>query len=164
MALDRVPMTQKGYEKLRAEIDLLEKVEKPKILAGLAAAREEGDLSENAEYHGARENLGMLEARLAAMRSKLSRATIIDPKKISRDTIGFGATVRVRNLDTDDESEYTLVGAGDEDFSAGKILVSCPFAMGLVGHKVEDEVCITVPNGDLHLKILSVDYSLLPPE
>ena len=159
---DRVPMTRESYEKLREEIDHLERVEKPAILASLAEAREEGDLSENAEYHGARENLGMLEARLAAMRSKMMQATIVDPSKVPRDSIAFGATVRVLDLDSDEESEYTLVGAGDEDFETGRILVTCPFAAGLVGRKAGEEVCITVPNGDLHLEILEVRYDDFP--
>ncbi|MDO4558025.1 MAG: transcription elongation factor GreA [Planctomycetia bacterium] len=161
MAVDRVPMTREGYERLREEIDRLEKEEKPKILAGLAAAREEGDLSENAEYHGARENLAMLEARIAAMRGKLSRATIVDPARVPRDAIAFGATIRLLDLDTDEESRYTLVGAGDEDFSEGKILVTCPFAAGLVGKKVGEEVRITVPAGELHLKVLDISYEML---
>ena len=161
MVMDRVPMTREGYEKLRAEIDRLEKEEKPKILAGLAAAREEGDLSENAEYHGARENLGMLEARLSMMRDKFMRSTIVDPSSIPRDSIAFGATVKLRDLEDDSEEEYTLVGAGEEDFAHGKILVTSPFASGLVGKKVGDTVDISVPNGILHMEVLEVNYDSL---
>lgn len=153
---DRIPMTRAGYEKLKAELDHLEHVEKSKILEGLAKARAEGDLSENAEYHGARESLGMLQARINAMRDKLSRAALIDPSQGPKDQVAFGSTVRVKDLDLDEEEEFTLVGAGEEDYAEGKILVTSPLAQGLMGKRIGDTVEIKVPMGTTRFKILEI--------
>jgi transcription elongation factor GreA len=156
--MDRIPMTRTGYEKLKGELDHLEHVEKPKILEGLATARAEGDLSENAEYHGARESLGMLQARINAMRDKLSRAVLVDPTQVPKDAVSFGATVKVKDLDLEDEEEFTLVGAGEEDYSVGKILVTSPLAQGLIGKKIGDSVEIQVPMGKTRFEILEIRY------
>jgi transcription elongation factor GreA len=156
--MDRIPMTRTGYEKLKGELDRLEHVEKPKILEGLATARAEGDLSENAEYHGARESLGMLQARINAMRDKLSRAVLVDPTQVPKDAVSFGATVKVKDLDLEDEEEFTLVGAGEEDYSVGKILVTSPLAQGLIGKKIGDSVEIQVPMGKTRFEILEIRY------
>ena len=107
----------------------------PKVLEGLAAARAEGDLSENAEYHGRRETQAMLEARIGAIRDKLSRAVLVDPSQFPKDQVSFGCTVVVKDLDFGDEEEFTLVGAGEEDYDTGKILVTSPLAQGLNGKK-----------------------------
>ena len=112
---DRIPMTRTGYEKIKAELDHMQNVELPKVLEGLAAARAEGDLSENAEYHGRRETHAMLEARIGAIRDKLSRAVLVDPSQFPKDQVSFGCTVVVKDLDFGDEEEFTLVGAGEED-------------------------------------------------
>lgn len=155
---DRIPMTRAGYEKLKAELDHLEHVEKPKILEGLATARAEGDLSENAEYHGARESLGMLQARINAMRDRISRAVLVDPTQVPRGEVAFGSTVRVKDLDLDDEEEFTLVGAGEEDYAVGKILVTSPLAQGLMGKKVGDMAEIQVPMGKTRFQILEIRF------
>jgi transcription elongation factor GreA len=153
---DRIPMTRTGYEKLKAEVNQLEHVEKNKILEGLAKARAEGDLSENAEYHGAKESLAFLQARINAMRDKLSRAVLVDPSQTPRDTVGFGSTVRVKDLDLKEEEEFTLVGAGEEDYAAGKILVTSPLAQGLIGRKVGQITEIQVPLGTMKFEILEI--------
>jgi transcription elongation factor GreA len=151
-------MTRTGYDKIKAEVDRLKNEEMPKIADRIAAARAEGDLSENAEYHGARESQGMMQAKISMLCDKLARATIIDPSKVPTDEVAFGATVKVLDLDYDDEEEFTLVGAGEEDLDAGKILASSPLAAGLMGQKVGNQVEIPVPKGTLKFKILDIRY------
>ena len=153
---DRVPMTRTGYQKLREDLDRLENVEMPKIEKRIGAARLEGDLTENAEYHGAKESQGMLQAKINMLRDKLARASILDPTKMPKGEVAFGATVVVKDLDCDDQEEYTLVGAGEEDYDAGRILVSSPLAQGLLGKKKGDKVDIPVPAGTLRYEILDI--------
>ncbi|MGA2034267.1 MAG: transcription elongation factor GreA [Thermoguttaceae bacterium] len=153
---DRIPMTKTGYEKLKADLDHLRDVEMPKILEGLATARAEGDLSENAEYHGRRESLAMVQARIDLLRDKLSRAALVDPAQMPKDQVAFGATVVVRDLDFGDREEFTLVGAGEEDYDTGKILVTSPLAQGLMGKKIGERVEIAVPQGTLKFEVLEI--------
>jgi transcription elongation factor GreA len=153
---DRIPMTRAGYQKLREELDRLENTEMPIIEKRIGAARLEGDLSENAEYHGARESQGMLQAKIHMLRDKLSRASILDPAKMPKDEVAFGVTVVLLDLDCDDQEEFTLVGAGEEDYDAGRILVSSPLAQGLIGKKKGDKVEIPVPAGVLRYEILDI--------
>ncbi|MBO5438478.1 MAG: transcription elongation factor GreA [Thermoguttaceae bacterium] len=151
-------MTQKGYDKLRAEVQHMEFVEMPVILERIATARAEGDLSENAEYHGARESQGLLQAKINELKYKLSMAKIVDMSTLPKDEVCFGCTVRILDLDYDEEEVYTLVGAGEEDSTVGRILVSSPLAKGLLGKKVDDEVEIEVPAGTLRFKILDISF------
>lgn len=153
---DRIPMTRAGYDKIKADMEHLHTVEMPKILERLATARAEGDLSENAEYHGARESQGLLQARIDLLRDKLSRAILLDASQMPKGEVAFGSTVRVKDLMFDDEEEFTLVGAGEEDYETGKILVTSPLAQGLVGKKVGDRVEIAVPQGTLKFEILEI--------
>ena len=155
---DRIPMTRAGYDKKKAELDHLQNEEMPIILENLAKARAEGDLSENAEYHGARESQGMLQAKINLLSSQLSRATLIDPSKLPTDSVGFGSTVAVKDLDFQDEEEFTLVGAGEEDYDSGKILFTSPLAQGLVGKKVGEKVEIEVPAGTNRFEILEIRF------
>jgi transcription elongation factor GreA len=155
---ERIPMTRKGYDNVKAELDRLHTVELPKILEGLANARAEGDLTENAEYQAAQESRAMMEARINALRDKLSRAVLVDPAKTPRDEVCFGCTVRVKDLDLDDEEEFTLVGAGEEDYEQGKILSTSPLAQGLIGSKVGQRVEIEVPKGTEHFEILEIRF------
>jgi transcription elongation factor GreA len=156
--MSRVPMTLTGYNKLKAELDHLEQVEMPKVSERIATARAEGDLRENAEYHGARESQGLLQAKIHQLRDKLNQANIIDTSKLPKDEVGFGCTVRVKDLAFDDEEEFTLVGAGEEDYDSGKILASSPLAMGLMGKKPGDKVSIKVPQGTLKFQILGIRF------
>lgn len=156
--LDSIPMTKVGYEKIKAELDYLQSVELPKILEGLAAARAEGDLSENAEYHGRRESHAMMEARINAIRDKLSRAVLVDPSQFPKDQVAFGSTVVVKDLDFGDTEEFTLVGAGEEDYDTGKILVTSPLAQGLQGKKIGDTVSIPVPQGTLRFQVMEIRH------
>lgn len=156
--MSRIPMTLTGYNKIKAELDHLEQVELPKASERVANARAEGDLSENAEYHGARETQGLLQAKINMLKDKLNRANIIDTSKLPKDEVAFGCTVKVRDLDFDDEEEFTLVGAGEEDYENGKILASSPLATGLLGKKVGQKVTIDVPQGKLKFEILGIRF------
>ena len=157
---DRIPMTRAGYNKIKAEADRLANEEMPKVSERIALARDEGDLSENAEYHGARETQGMMQAKIDLLRDKLARSTIIDPSKLPKDEVAFGATVVVKDLDYDDEEEFTLVGAGEEDYDCGKILLTSPIGLGLVGKKVGDRVEISVPKGTLKFEVLAIRHEM----
>lgn len=153
-----IPMTRTGYDKIKAQVDEMESVEMPMITKRIADARAEGDLSENAEYHGARESQGMLQAKINLLKDKLARATIIDPSKLPKDEVVFGCTVLVKDLDFDDEETFTLVGAGEENYDEGKILVTSPLAQGLLGRKVGDKTEIPVPKGTMSFEILEIRW------
>lgn len=153
---DVIPMSRSGYDKLMNELKHMESVEMPKVAERIAEARSAGDLKENAEYHGARESQGMLQAKINLIRDKLSRARIVDTTSLPKDEAGFGATVVVKDLDFGDEETFTLVGAGEEDYDVGKILITSPLAQGLVGRKVGDTVEIPVPKGKMRFQILEI--------
>src|SRR5215831_1499956 len=116
MSAERVPMTREGYEKRKADLDRMQNLEMIEVAKRIAAAREMGDLSENAEYHAAREDQGMLQARIDNLRDKLARAIIVDQSALPKDTVVFGTRVRIKNLDSGDSEVYELVGPGDEDY------------------------------------------------
>jgi transcription elongation factor GreA len=160
MEMDRIPMTKEGYAKLKAEVDHLESVEMPKIAEKIAAARAEGDLKENAEYHGARESQGMLQAKINFKKDRLARSEIIDPTTIRKDEVGILAKVTVADVLDDEEETYWLVGAGDEDYDQGKILVTSPIGKGLLGKKVGEIAEFEVPRGTCRLKVVAIEYEL----
>lgn len=155
---DRIPMTQTGYSKKKAELERLQNEEMPIIEKRIAEARAEGDLKENAEYHGARESQGFLQAKINQLRDELARAYLIDPSKLPKDEVVFGCTVVVKDLDLDDDEEFTLVGAGEEDYMSGKILITSPLAQGMVGKKIGDKVEIEVPAGTTRFEILDIRF------
>lgn len=155
---EMVPMTKEAYNRLRAEIEHLEAVEMPLIAEKIAEARAEGDLKENAEYHAQRENQGLTQAKINQRKEKLANAYIIDPAKLNREEVSVLATVKVRDLAYDDEEEFTLVGSGDEDYDAGKILSTSPIGAALLGKKVGDKIEVPVPKGKLKFEILAIDY------
>ncbi len=155
---DRTPMTRAGYEKLKAELNELENVLMPEIEKRIAIARADGDLKENAEYHGARESQGMLQAKINMLKSKLASGEIVDPATLPKDQVVFGCTVKVKDLEFGDTEEFTLVGAGEEDYDVGKILVTSPLAQGLLGLKVGDKAEIEVPAGTNRFKILEIRF------
>lgn len=155
---ERIPMTRAGYNKLKAEIDELQNEKMPEIERRIAAARAEGDLSENAEYHGARESQGLLQAKINLLKDKLAHAQIMDTARTPKDQVAFGCTVIVKDLDFGDEEEFTLVGAGEEDYDAGRINVASPLAQGLVGKKVGDKVEVAVPAGVNRFEILAIRF------
>ncbi len=155
---DLVPMTRAGYDKLKGELAQMETVEMPKLAQRVAAARSEGDLSENAEYHGARESQGLLQAKINLLRDKLARASIVDTSRLPKDEVAFGGTVVVKDLDFGDEEVFTLVGAGEEDYDTGKINVTSPLAQGLLGKKIGDKVEIPVPAGKMRFEIVEIKF------
>ena len=155
---DRIPMTRTGYDKIKAEAAHLNDVEMPIIAQRIADARAEGDLKENAEYHGARESQGMLQAKINMLRDKLARASIVDTSQLAKDEVGFGCTVVVRDLDFGDDEEFVLVGAGEEDYDQGRILITSPLAQGLVGKKVGQKAAIKVPAGTNNFEILDIRW------
>ena len=155
----RVPMTIGGAEALRAELENLKKVERPRIVKAIATAREHGDLKENAEYHAAREQQSFAEGRIQEIEGKLADAQIIDITKLPPgDKVIFGATVSLVNLETDEESRYQIVGDDEADVKSGKISVNSPIARGLIGKEVGDDVVIKTPGGETEFEIDSVDY------
>ncbi len=156
---DLIPMTKAGYDKIRAQVEVMENEEMPEILERLAAARAEGDLKENAEYHGARESQGMLQAKINQLKTKLAKASIIDSSKIDKSSVAFGAKVTVLDVDMDEEEVYTLVGEGEEDYDTNKIKVTGPVGQALIGAKVDDVVEIPAPKGSFEFKILKIEYS-----
>lgn len=157
---DYIPMTQAGYNKIKAEMEQLELVEMPKIAERIAQARAEGDLRENAEYHGQRERQGQVQAKINYLKSKLNKASIVDPSKLPKDEVVFGATVTVKDLDFDDEEVFTLVGAGEEDYDQGKILVTSPIGLGLVGKKIGDVAEIKAPKGMIRFQVVNIRFNL----
>src|SRR5881392_2680456 len=145
MSIERVPMTREGFEKLKAELDRLQNAEMIEVTKRIAAARELGDLSENAEYHAAREDQGMLQAHIDRRKEQLSRAYLVDKNSLPSDAVVFGTRVRVRDLDSSLEEIYELVGPGQEDYDNNKILTSSPIGQGLLGKKQGDVAEIPVP-------------------
>ncbi len=160
MSSDYIPMTQAGYTKIKAEIEQLELVEMPRIAEKIAEARAEGDLRENAEYHGQRERQGQMQAKINYLKSKLAKAAIVDPSKLAKDEVVFGCTVTVKDLQYGDEEEYTLVGAGEEDYDQGKILVTSPIGLGLIGKKVGETAEIKAPKGVIRLEVVRIRFHL----
>jgi transcription elongation factor GreA len=158
MADDRIPMTRDGYEKLKGDLDRMSNSEMIEVTKRIAAARDLGDLSENAEYHAAREDQGMLQARIDALKDKLSRAILVERNNMNCDAVTFGTKVKVKDLDGGDEEIFELVGAGDDDPDQNKILTSSPIGKGLIGKKRGDVAEIQVPMGKLRFEI--VDISL----
>lgn len=155
---ERVPMTPEGQLKLREELHRLKEVEMPQVVRDISTARDHGDLSENAEYHAAKERQGLIHARTLYVEDILSRAEVIDPSKLSGNTVKFGAHVTVLNLDTDEETVYQIVGAEESDINSGRISVSSPLARALIGKQVGDEVLVRLPAGNRSYEIQDIAY------
>jgi transcription elongation factor GreA len=149
-------MTREGYEKLKADLDRMQNVEMIEVAKRIAAARELGDLSENAEYHAAREDQGMLQARIDALKDKLARATIVDRRSLPSDTVVFGTRVKIKDLNSGAEEVYELVGPGEEDYDNNKILTTSPRGQGLLGKKLGEIAEIRVPRGCLRYQIMEI--------
>lgn len=159
MSINRFPMTVEGEQRLRAELDDLKSVQRPRVIEAIAEAREHGDLKENAEYHAAREQQGFCEGRIQEIEGKLSHAQVIDvTKMVNNGRVIFGATVTVLNVDTDEELTYRIVGDDEADIKVNLISVNSPIARGLVGKEVDDVVSIKTPGGDVEFEILKVEY------
>jgi transcription elongation factor GreA len=158
MTTQRIPMTREGYEKLKTDLDRMQNFEMIEVTKRIAAARELGDLSENAVYHAAREDQGMLQARIDRLKDQLSRAYLIDKNNLPNDAVVFGTRVRVRDLDSSLEEIYELVGPGQEDYDNNKILTSSPIGQGLLGKKQGDIAEIRVPIGVLRYEVVEISF------
>ena len=157
--LQRVPMTLAGEQKLKEELDQLKKVERPEVIEAIAEARSHGDPKENAEYHAAREKQGMIEARISQIEGSLSNSQVIDVTKMDNTgKVIFGVTVKLVDLDTDQEITYQIVGDDESDIKSGKISVNTPIARGLIGKEEGDEVIIKTPKGEIEYEIVEVLY------
>jgi len=151
-------MTADGFSRLKEELDRLKMVERPAIIRAIAAAREHGDLSENAEYHAARERQSFIEGRVAEIEDKIRRSQVIDVSKLTGGTVKFGATVKVADEDTDEELVYRIVGADEADIKEGLLSITSPLAQALIGKKVADSVEVATPSGAKAYEIISVKF------
>jgi transcription elongation factor GreA len=155
--MEKFPMTPQGAKRLEEELAARKK-DRPKISKEIGTAIEHGDLSENAEYHAAKERQGINEAKIRDLEAKLALAEIIDPSKLSGETVKFGATLTLTNLDTDEEVRYQIVGADEANIEAGQISISAPLARAMIGKSIGDEVTVKLPSGERHYEIGDVEY------
>lgn len=158
MSMERVPMTIEGFKSLETELHRLKAEERPRIIQAIAEARSHGDLSENAEYHAAKEAQGLNEARVAELEDKINRAEVVDTSKLSGTTIKFGATVTLVDEDTDEKVKYKIVGDLEADVKAGKISISSPIARALIGKAKGDTAEVTTPKGARSYEVLKVEW------
>ncbi len=158
MSMERVPMTTEGFKRLEAELQRLKAEERPRIIQAIAEARSHGDLSENAEYHAAKEAQGLNEARVAELEDKIGRAEIVDTSKLSGTTIKFGATVTLVDEDTDEKVTYKIVGDLEADVKSGKISISSPIARALIGKSKGDSAEVTTPKGARSYEVLKIEW------
>ena len=152
------PITPEGFEKLREELHHLKSVERPRIIQMIATAREHGDLSENAEYHAAREKQSFTEGRVKELEHKLALAEVIDPSKIESSRVAFGATIKLLNVQTDEEVSYRILGADESDIEKGTLSVTSPLARSLLGKEAGDEVKVRMPGGERTYEIVEITY------
>ena len=157
--MERVPMTREGLNALEKELRRLKSEERPAVIKAIAAAREHGDLSENAEYHAARERQSFIEGRIAELEDITSRAEAIDTSNMSGDTVRFGAYVLVADTDTDEETTYRIVGAMEANLDEGKISVTSPLARALIGKTIGDVVEVATPGGGKSYEVCEVSWS-----
>ncbi len=153
------PMTQLGYESLKTELKQLTSKDRPAVINAISTAREHGDLKENAEYHAAKEQQGFIEGRIQELNEKLALANVIDITKLSGEKVVFGATVSFVDVDTDEESNYQIVGADESDLQKNKISISSPIARALIGKSVGDTLSIPIPKGKIEIEILEVEFA-----
>jgi transcription elongation factor GreA len=158
MSTERVPMTMEGHKKLEAELQRLKQVERPRIIQAIAEARGHGDLSENAEYHAAKDAQGLNEAKVAELEDKLSRAEVIDPSTLSGSTVKFGAIVTLVDEDTDEKVKYQIVGELEANVREGKISIGSPIARALIGKSKGDSAEVTTPKGARSYEIVNVQF------
>lgn len=156
--MEKVPMTKSGYDALESELKNLKSVERPAVIEDIAEARAHGDLSENAEYHAAREKQSFIEGRIKELEAVISAAQIIDPTALSGDTVKFGAKIVIVDEETDEERSLQIVGEYESNADEGRISVTSPIARALIGKSVGDSVPVTTPKGTVDYEILEVVY------
>jgi len=161
MAEDTFPMTPAGLEKLRAELKQIREVERPANVRDIEEALSHGDLRENAEYHAAKEKQAELDGRLRYCEYRIGRANVIDPATVRSKKIGFGATIMVRDLETDEQVRYTIVGEHEANVDKGRVSIHSPIARVLIGKTQGDEAILRLPRGDRELEVLEVEYKAL---
>lgn len=157
--MQKVPVTPEGYKKMQEELDRLVKVERAKTIQAIAEARSHGDLSENAEYHAAKERQGFIEGRIQELQNKLARAEIIDPSRINHSRVAFGARIRVFDLGAEEEYVFILVGPEEADVKAGKISVNSPVGRALLGKEVGDTAVVRAPARTMEYEILEIAFA-----
>ncbi len=158
MVMEKVPMTEPGYNRLKEELKVLKTAERPAIIQAIAEARTHGDLSENAEYHAARERQSFIEGRIAELEDKISRAQVIDVSKLDGNAVKFGATVTLADEETDEESTYQIVGELESDIAAGLLSVTSPLARAIIGKAVGDQVEVATPRGAKDYEIVTIEF------
>lgn len=156
--MQRIPMTAEGFAALEAELKILKTEERPAVIQAIAEAREHGDLSENAEYHAAKERQSLIEGRIAELEDKTARADVIDTSRLSGENVKFGATVTVMDEDTEEEAKYKIVGDDEADVAVGKISISSPLARAMIGKEEGDIAEFAAPGGARSYEILSVEW------
>jgi transcription elongation factor GreA len=156
--MQKNPITPEGAVRLREELVQLKSVERPAIIQAIAVAREHGDLSENAEYHAARDRQSFIEGRIKEIENKLALAEVIDPSKLAGDRIAFGATVKLANAETGEQVVYRILGADEADLAKGSISITSPLARSLIGKEAGDEVTVRMPGGERTYEILDVAF------
>jgi transcription elongation factor GreA len=156
--MQKVPMTVAGFGRLETELKHLKSVERPAVIRAIAAAREHGDLSENAEYHAAKERQGFIESRVLELEDKLRRAEVIDVSRLTGDQIKFGASVVLADEDTEEKLKYQIVGADEADIKAGLLSITSPLARALIGKSVGESVEVTTPGGSKSYEIVKLAY------
>lgn len=156
--MQKVPITPEGYQKLKDELEKLKKVERPDNIKAIAEARAHGDLSENAEYHAAKERQSFIEGRIHELQDKIARAHVIDPSTISQNKIAFGATVKVMDVDTDEEKTFILVGPEETDIKANKISIHSPIGKSLIGKEEGDTVIVKAPARTIEYEVLEISF------
>ena len=154
--MDKLPVTAGGLKTLEEELKRLRGEERPAVIKAIEVAREHGDLSENAEYHAARDRQSFIEGRLAELEDMISRADVIDPTTLSGKIVRFGATVKLADEDTDEESTYQIVGSHEAEVEAGKLSLTSPLARALIGKTIGDSVEVTTPGGSKSYEVLKV--------
>lgn len=152
------PMSKMGYEKLASELENLKSVERPRVVEEIDVARSHGDLKENAEYHAAREKQAFIEGRIVELGDLLGRAQIIDPESYEHNSVKFGSSVVIQDIDTEKESRYTIVGVAEANLDKGYISISSPLARAMLGKKVGDEFKVRLPKGESEFEIVSISY------
>ncbi|HEY2710523.1 MAG TPA: transcription elongation factor GreA [Caulobacteraceae bacterium] len=156
--MEKVPMTGEGYQALDEELKRLKTQERPSVIAAISEARSHGDLSENAEYHAAKERQGWIEGRIAEIEDKIARAQIIDVSKLSGDQVKFGATVSVVDEDTEESARYQIVGEHEADVRSGKISIASPIARAMIGKEIGEVVEVNTPGGVKAYEILKIEW------
>jgi transcription elongation factor GreA len=156
--MEKIAITARGYARMESELKQLKAVERPAVIQAIAEARAHGDISENAEYHAAKEKQSFIEGRIKELEDKVSRADVIDISRVAGDTVKFGATVKLADEDSEEEATYQLVSEYEADLKAGQISITAPIARALIGRKKGDSVEVNTPKGQRSYEILEVSY------